>query len=126
MLWFKANDSELEKCYSTQMFFEPIYREIYSSISQFDVNLNKLTEEKNKIKDFKQILAKPLAKIRLFCFCFQETPKHNTKYIDCNGVDIYKFVQQIWTKSFANGHKRDGHILQYQSSQLDKLFWSGI
>lgn len=71
------------------MFFEQIYREIYASISQFDVKLNKLTDAKNKNKDFRQILAKLLAKIRLYCFCFQGTPKHNTKYIDCNGVGIY-------------------------------------
>lgn len=50
MLWYKANYSELEKFNSTQMFFEQIYREIYASISQFDVNLNKLTEAKNKSK----------------------------------------------------------------------------
>lgn len=77
------------------MFLEQIYREIYASISQFDVNLNKSTEEKNKTKDFREILVKFLAKTRLFCFCFQGTPKHNTKYMDCNGLDIYKFVQQI-------------------------------
>lgn len=40
------------------MFFEQIYGEIYASISQFDVNLNKLTEAKNKSEDFRQILAK--------------------------------------------------------------------
>lgn len=126
MLWYKANDPELEEFYSTLMFFEQIYREMYAYISQFDVNLNKLTEAKNKSNNFWQVLAKLLAKIRLFCFCFQGTPKHNTKYIDCNGVDIIQFVQQIWTKSFASGHKRDGHIFQYRSSQLDTLFWSGI
>lgn len=95
MLWYKANDPELEK----------LYREIYASISQFDVNLNKLTEAKNKSKDFRQILDKLLAKIRLNILFL--LPWH------------IQFVQQIWTKSFANGHKRDGHIFQYQSSQLD-------